>query len=89
MQARKFKAAAPELEFNAPPLGYALWWVGLVWQSGAKMFDYHDGNWYIDFTNPVAEQVFEFWGELIDDGIINPTMWWNADWYNSSTWEPP
>lgn len=83
VQARKFKAAAPELEFNAPPLGYALWWVGLVWQSGAKMFDYHDGNWYIDFTNPVAEQVFEFWGELIDDGIINPTMWWNADWYNS------
>lgn len=81
--ARKFKAAAPELEFNAPPLGYALWWVGLVWQSGGKMFDYHDGNWYIDFTNPIAEKVFNFWGELIDDGIINPTMWWNADWYNT------
>ena len=82
-QARKFKAAAPDLEFNAPPLGYALWWVGLVWQSGGKMFDYHDGNWYIDFTNPIAEKVFEFWGELIDEGTINVTMWWNADWYNS------
>ncbi len=82
-QARKFKAAAPDLEFNAPPLGYALWWVGLVWQSGGKMFDYYDGNWYIDFTNPIAEKVFDFWGELIDDGIINVTMWWNADWYNS------
>ncbi|NLM41941.1 MAG: sugar ABC transporter substrate-binding protein [Firmicutes bacterium] len=82
-QARKFKAAAPDLEFNAPPLGYALWWVGLVWQSGGKMFDYSDGNWYIDFTNPIAEKVFEFWGELIDEGTINVTMWWNADWYNS------
>lgn len=82
-QARKFHAAAPDLHFNGPPLGYALWWVGLVWQSGVKMFDYHDGNWYINFTNPEAEQVFEFWGELFDDGIIDVTMWWNADWYNS------
>ena len=39
------------------------------------MFDYYDGNWYIDFTNPIAEKVFDFWGELIDDGIINGTMW--------------
>lgn len=82
-QARKFRQAAPELQFNGPPLGYALWWVGLVWQSGAKMFDYHDGNWYIDFTNPKAEEVFEFWGELIDEGTIELQMWWNADWYNS------
>lgn len=82
-QARKFKEQAPDLVFNGPPISYALWWVGLVWQSGAKMFDYHDGNWYIDFTNPKAEEVFEFWGELIDEGTIDLTMWWNADWYNS------
>lgn len=82
-QARKFRQAAPELHFNGPPLGYALWWVGLVWQSGAKMFDYRDGNWYIDFTNPKSEEVFEFWGELIDEGTIELEMWWNADWYNS------
>ena len=47
------------------------------------MFDYDDGNWYIDFTNPKAEEVFEFWGELIDEGTIDVEMWWNADWYNS------
>ena len=82
-QARKFRQAAPDLQFNGPPLGYALWWVGLVWQSGVKMFDYHDGNWYIDFTNPKAQEVFEFWGELIDEGTIEVEMWWNADWYNS------
>ena len=64
VQARKFKEVAPELLFNGPPVGYALWWVGMVWQAGAKMFDYHDGDWYINFTNPTAQQVFEFWGEL-------------------------
>lgn len=82
-QARKLKQAAPHLIFNGPPIEYALWWVGLVWQAGAKMFDYHDGTWYIDFTNPKAEEVFEFWGELIDEGTIDLEMWWNADWYNS------
>ncbi|MGB4476422.1 MAG: extracellular solute-binding protein, partial [Bacillota bacterium] len=63
-QARKLKAAAPDLEFAAPPIGYALVWVGMIWGAGGKLFDYHDGNWYIDFTNPIAEEFFEFWGEL-------------------------
>jgi multiple sugar transport system substrate-binding protein len=82
-QARKLKAAAPDLEFAAPPLGYALVWVGMIWGAGGKMFDYHDGNWYIDFTNPIAEEFFEFWGELFDEGVLDIQMWWNADWYSS------
>ena len=82
-QARKLHQAAPELAFAAPPVGWALWWVGQVWEAGGKMFDYHDGKWYIDFTNPIAEECFEFLGELFDEGTIRPVMWWNADWYNS------
>ena len=37
----------------------------------------------INFTNPTAQKVFEFWGELIDEGVIKLEMWWNPDWYNS------
>jgi len=45
---------------------YGFWWIALVWQAGGKFFDCKDGNWYIHFTNPTAQKVFEFWGELID-----------------------
>jgi len=82
-QARKLKAVAPDLEFAAPPIGYALVWVGMIWGAGGKLFDYHDGNWYIDFTNPIAEKFFEFWGQLFDEGVLDLQMWWNADWYAS------
>lgn len=82
-QARKLRQAAPDLQFATFPLGWAMWWVGQVWEAGGKMFDYHDGKWYIDFTNPIAEEYFQFAGELLDEGTINLEMWWNADWYNS------
>src|SRR5690554_4298507 len=82
-QAKKLNEVAPELKFSSPPLGYAMWWIGQVWQAGGKLFDFHDDNWYIDFTNPVAEEVFETWGEWFDEGIIDMQMYWNPDWYNS------
>jgi len=82
-QARKLHEAAPDLNFLTAPIGYILWWAGQVWEAGGKLFDYKDGNWYINFTNPTAQKVFEFWGELIDEGVIKLEMWWNPDWYNS------
>lgn len=82
-QAKKLQEVAPELNFATAPVGWALWWIGHVWEAGGKVFDYHDGNWYIDFTNPVAEEVFAYWGELFDEGTLDLEMWWNADWYNS------
>ncbi|MEN3184075.1 MAG: sugar ABC transporter substrate-binding protein [Atribacterota bacterium] len=82
-QARKLRQADPNLNYATVPLGWALWWAGLVWEAGGKLFDYKDGKWYIDFTNPVAEKVFSFWGELIDEGTIKIEQWWSPDWYNS------
>jgi multiple sugar transport system substrate-binding protein len=82
-QARKLRQADPNLNFATVPLGWALWWIGQVWEAGGKVFDYKDGKWYIDFTNPVAEKVFNFWGELIDEGTIKIEQWWSPDWYNS------
>ncbi|HEY8344209.1 MAG TPA: sugar ABC transporter substrate-binding protein [Bacillota bacterium] len=82
-QARKFKKAAPHLKFFAAPIGNAMWWIGQIWEAGGKVCDYADGNWYIHFTNPVAVEVFETWGQWFDEGVLDLEMWWNADWYNS------
>lgn len=81
-QARKLHELNPEINFISIPIG-VVWWKDLIWQAGGKLWDYEDGNWYIDFTNPTAEKVFEFWGELIDEGIVKLEMWWSPDWYNA------
>ena len=81
-QAKKLHDLNPDINFITLPIDH--WWVdGPIWQAGGKLFDYKDGNWYIDFTNPTAEKVFEFWGELIDEGIVKLEMWWTPDWYNA------
>ncbi len=82
-QARKLHELNPEINFITVPMNTNWYWKDLVWQAGGKFWDYKDGNWYIDMTNPTSEKVFEFWGELIDEGIVKLEMWWSPDWYNA------
>ena len=83
-QAKKFKQVAPSnLKYYAAPIGNVQWWVAQVWKAGGKLFDYHDGKWYIHFTNPIAKEVFATLGKCFDEGIFDLEMWWNADWFNS------
>jgi multiple sugar transport system substrate-binding protein len=82
-EARKLHEMDPEISFVTAPVVWVLFYIGEVWQAGGRLFDYDNGNWYIDFTNPTAEKVFEFWGELIDDGVIRLENWWTPDWYNA------
>ena len=55
--------------------------MGMVWQAGGKMFDYNNGIWYINFQNPTALKVFQFWEKLFKDKSVKAEPWWNADWY--------
>ncbi|HHT48922.1 MAG TPA: sugar ABC transporter substrate-binding protein [Firmicutes bacterium] len=83
-QAKKFKQVAPSnLKYYAAPIGNVQWWIAQVWKAGGKLYDYHDGKWYIHFTNPVAKEVFATLGKCFDEGIFDLEMWWNADWFNS------
>ncbi|MGE5605016.1 MAG: ABC transporter substrate-binding protein [Bacteroidota bacterium] len=82
-EARKLRKQAPKLYFVTAPLGWSMWWIGQIWAAGGKVFDYKNGKWYIDFTNPIAEKVFNTWGELLDEGTIKIEQWWSPDWYNS------
>jgi multiple sugar transport system substrate-binding protein len=80
-QAAKLHAADPSISMISYPSNFVLVTMGLVWQAGGKMFDYADGKWYIDFTNPTAMKVFQFWQKLLRDGSVTAEAWWNADWY--------
>jgi len=81
VQAARLHDANPRITMSSFPQNWILGPIGLVWQAGGKMFDYVDGNWYIDFTNPTAVKVFNYWGDLIKKNYVNADMWWSADWY--------
>ncbi|HSR11287.1 MAG TPA: extracellular solute-binding protein, partial [Thermodesulfobacteriota bacterium] len=50
-QAAKLHAANPAISMMSYPSNFVLVTMGLVWQGGARMFDYANGKWYINFTN--------------------------------------
>lgn len=80
-QANKLHAAAPDINAISFPANWVLGPMGFVWQAGAKLFDYANGTWYINFTSPTAMKVFNFWGKMIRSGAVKGDNWWNADWY--------
>jgi multiple sugar transport system substrate-binding protein len=80
-QAEKLHKADPSINMLSFPQGWVLGPLGLVWQAGGKLFDYSNGKWYIDFKNPTAKKVFNYWDKLFKSGAVKIDMWWNADWY--------
>ncbi len=80
-QAAKLHAANPGISMISYPSNFVLVTMGLVWQAGGKMFDYSNGVWYINFTNPTALKVFQYWQKLFKDKSVTAESWWNADWY--------
>jgi multiple sugar transport system substrate-binding protein len=80
-QASKLHAANPNISMMSYPSAFVLVTMGLVWQAGGKMFDYADGKWYINFTNPTSLKVFQYWEKLFKDKSVTAEPWWNADWY--------
>ncbi|MFB5192986.1 ABC transporter substrate-binding protein [Alicyclobacillus fastidiosus] len=46
---------------------------GLLWQSGAQLFQYTPNGWKIDLNSPKAKQVMNYWGNLVKEGVIPAT----------------
>ncbi|MEM3265232.1 MAG: sugar ABC transporter substrate-binding protein [Thermoplasmata archaeon] len=61
---------------------YFMLFAALVWQDGGTMFNYKNGNYYVDFTNPVAMKLINFWGDLVSKGAVTADFAWSTDWYN-------
>ena len=84
-EAKKLHSANPNVTMITLPINWIQWPLGMVWASGGKMFDYANGKWYVDFTNPKAEKVMNYWGSLIQQHLVDAGTWWTSDWYKSIT----
>lgn len=53
---------------------------GLLWQSGAKVFQLDGTNITIDFTSPEVTRVAQLWGDLMTSGNLAPVDTYSSDW---------
>lgn len=59
------------------------WITGMLWQSGVNMFTGSGNNWTINMDSPKAQQVMNYWGNLIKEQAILPDEDWTPSWQHS------
>jgi len=83
--AEKLHSENPDITFTTIPNQWGMWEIGMVWQAGARMFDYANGKWYVDFTNPGAMKVFNYWSNLLNEKVVTLGTFLSPDWYKEVT----
>ena len=56
------------------------WYMGMLWQSGAKPFTVDGTNIKIDFTSPEVMRVAKLWDDLMKSGNLAPIDTYTNDW---------
>jgi len=84
-QAQKLKGAAPDkfmTDFGANDGGFM---TGLMWQAGARPFNYDIANPHnigVNANSEPAKKVMSYWEEMVDAGLADTTSYGTTDFYN-------
>lgn len=62
------------------PSTSSTWYLGLLWQAGARPFVKTKNGWKVDFTTPLIEKVTNYWGSLIREGAVQYTPAFTPSW---------
>jgi multiple sugar transport system substrate-binding protein len=65
--------------------GGAGWLQGLMWQAGSRPYTYSLSklpNIGIKLNDPAAKKVYEYWGNLIKNKLVDTTSYGTTDFYN-------
>lgn len=63
------------------PLNDAAWWMMMFWQAGAVLFKQGaNGRWEVNLDSAVVRRVTSYWGQLIKEGVVDPTQDWTPTW---------
>ena len=81
-QARKLKQGNPDI-FMADFLADGGWFNGLMWQAGARPFEVSGNKLSVDFDDPAAVKVAEYWGKLVDEGLVATKPPFTNEWYTA------
>lgn len=56
------------------------WFVGLTQQAGASWYGIEGESWSVNIDGPEVTQVAEYWGELVEDGVIDNKPMYTPEW---------
>jgi multiple sugar transport system substrate-binding protein len=59
------------------------WLTGLMWQAGARPFEVDGAKVAINMDDPAIKKVSEFWGDLVERGVVASDPGFTNDWYRS------
>lgn len=59
------------------------WITGLAWQAGARPFEVDGTKVSINLDDPAIQKVSEYWGDLVDRGVIASKPGGTNEWYRS------
>ncbi|RPF20654.1 ABC transporter substrate-binding protein [Myceligenerans xiligouense] len=56
------------------------WFVGLTQQAGASWYGIEGDAWAVDIDSPEVTRVAEYWGGLVEDGVIDNKPMYTPEW---------
>ena len=59
------------------------WLTGLMWQAGARPFEVDGTKVTISMDDPAIQKFSEYWGDLVDRGVVATNPGFTNDWYRS------
>jgi multiple sugar transport system substrate-binding protein len=59
------------------------WLTGLMWQAGARPFEVDGAKVSINLDDPAIMKFSEYWGDLVDRGVVATDPGFTNDWYRS------
>ncbi len=78
--AAKIHAADPKKyigNFTAADPG---WFAGLAQQAGANWWTTSGDTWTVAINDAASKKVADYWGGLVDQGVVSPEPNWSAQW---------
>lgn len=69
---------------NTLPANEAQGTIGLFWQAGVTPWTYDGAETVsISVNSPEAQEVIQYWQDLVDADLVTTAAAWNDDWYQS------
>ncbi len=59
---------------------YPGWFAGLSQQAGAQWWSDVDGSWAVDIDDEPTQKVADYWGALLDAGVVSTSPTYSAEW---------
>ena len=78
--ARKIHQADPKVYLGTFSANDAGWFTGLAQQAGASWWGIDGDAWSVDVDAEPTQRVAEYWGGLVEEGVINNKPMYTPEW---------